>query len=115
MLIGKKKQMIEPRKNFTFRLSEEEREQVNKEAESNGLNPSEYVRELIIHGGRVDTSLKIDRRDIINQISRVGNNVNQLTHLANSERSVSNHAIMQVVGYMKEIRNLLMEVMNKWQ
>jgi hypothetical protein len=115
MLIGKKKQMIEPRRNFTVRLSEGEREQVNKDAESNGLNPSEYVRELVLHGGSVDKSLKIDRRDLINQISRVGNNVNQLTHLANSERSVSDHAIMQIVGYMKDIRNLLMEVINKWQ
>ena len=61
LLIGKQKQGIEPRKNFTVRLSETEREQVTREADYYGMKESEYVRELITHGGMVDTSfLKIE-------------------------------------------------------
>ena len=84
-------------------------------AEANGLNPSEYVRELILNGGRLDTSFAIDRRDLINQISKVGNNINQLTRLANTNKLVSDSILKQVVDLLKEIQKLMMEVIKKWR
>ena len=115
MLIGRKKQMIDPRKNFTVRLSDTERERIMQAAKENGLTPSEYLRELVLHGGKVDTTIMLDRRDLVNQISKVGNNVNQITHVANVSQTVSEYKIMQIKDYMKDIYNLLMEVLNKWQ
>ena len=47
-------QLIEPRKNFTIRLSEEEREQAEYDAKTNGMKLSDYIRYLILHGGKVD-------------------------------------------------------------
>ena len=84
-------------------------------AEANGLNPSEYIRELILNGGRLDTSFAIDRRDLINQISKVGNNINQLTRLANTNKLVSDSILKQVVDLLKEIQKLMMEVIKKWR
>ena len=49
--------MIEPRKNFTIRLSDEEREQAEYDAKANNMKLSDYVRYLILHGGRVDITL----------------------------------------------------------
>lgn len=115
MLIGRKKQMIDPRKNFTVRLSDTERERIMQAAKENGLTPSEYLRELVLHGGKVDTTLMLDRRDLVNQISKVGNNVNQITHVANASQTVNEYKIMQIKDYMKDIYNFLMEVLNKWQ
>lgn len=65
LLIGQGKQLIAARKNFTIRLSEEEREQAEYDACSNNMKLSHYVRYLIRHGGRVDTSLTYDRRDLV--------------------------------------------------
>ena len=107
--------MVEPRRNFTIRLSELEEKQMRKNAKANGLNPSEYIRELILNGGRLDTSFAIDRRDLINQISKVGNNINQLTRLANANKLVSDHILKQVVDLLKEIQKLMMEVVKKWR
>ena len=56
-LIGRGKQLIEPRKNFTIRLSDEEREQVGHDARVNNMKASDYVRYLITHADKVDTSL----------------------------------------------------------
>ena len=107
--------MIEPRRNFTIRLSELEEKQMKLDAEKNGLNPSEYVRELILHGGSIDTSFALDRRNLINQISSVGNNINQLTRLANTNKLVSDSILKQVVDLLKEIQKLMMEVIKKWR
>ena len=107
--------MVEPRRNFTIRLSELEEKQMKLDAETNGLNPSEYVRELILHGGAIDTSFALDRRNLINQISSVGNNINQLTRLANTNRLVSDSILKQVVDLLKEIQKLMMEVIKKWR
>lgn len=115
MLIGRKKQMIDPRKNFTVRLSDLERERIMQAAKENGLTPSEYFRGLVLHGGKVDTTLMLDRRDLVNQISKIGNNLNQIAHVANASQTVSEYKIMQIKDYMKDIYNLLMEVLNKWQ
>ena len=43
MLIGRGRQLIEPRKNFTIRLSDEEREQAEYDAATNGMKLSDYV------------------------------------------------------------------------
>ena len=107
--------MVEPRRNFTIRLSELEEKQMKLDAEANGLNPSEYVRELILHGGSIDTSFALDRRNLINQISSVGNNINQLTRLANTNKLVSDSILKQVVDLLKEIQKLMMEVIKQWR
>ena len=57
--IGRRGQLIEPRKNFTIRLSDEEREQAEYDARVNNMKVSDYVRYLITHGGRVDTTLAV--------------------------------------------------------
>lgn len=83
IFIGRRGQLIEPRKNFTIRLSDEEREQAEYDARTNNMKVSDYVRYLILHGGRVDTKLAHDRRDLISQISGLCNNYNQMTRVAN--------------------------------
>lgn len=115
MIISRKKQMTEPRRNFTVRLSEKEEMLMKAAADANGLQASEYVRELILHGGTVDTSAATDRRDLINQVSKVGNNINQLTRLANTDKKADDYILSRVSGYLQELMKLMMEVLRKWQ
>jgi len=115
LLIGRGKQFIEPRKNFTIRLSDEEREQAEYDAKANNMKLSDYVRYLILHGGRVDTSFVNDRRDLIRQISGLCNNYNQMTRNANGCGYVFDHTMKEANCLMKQIKEKMKEVAGKWQ
>ena len=115
MLIGRKGQLIEPRKNFTIRLSDEEREQAEYDAKSNNMKLSDYVRYLILHGGRMDKTLAYDRRDLIRQISGLCNNYNQMTRTANRCGYVLDSTMRTGNHLLEQIKDLLQEVGNRWQ
>lgn len=115
MLIGRGKQLIEPRKNFTIRLSDEEREQAEYDAGVNNMKVSDYVRYLITHGGRADTSFASDRRDLIRQISGLCNNYNQMTKIANGCGYVFNSTMKDANHLMKQIKEKMKELAGKWQ
>ena len=113
--IGRGKQLIEPRKNFTIRLSEEEREQAECDAAANGMKLSDYVRYLIVHGGTVDSTRARDRQNLIRQISGLCNNYNQMTKVANGCGYVFNSTLKESNQLMEQIRELVREVIIKWQ
>ena len=115
MLIGRGKQLIEPRKNFTIRLSDEEREQVGHDARVNNMKASDYVRYLITHGGRLDTSFASDRRELIRQISGLCNNYNQMTKIANGGGYVFDSTMKDANHLMKQIKEKMKELAGKWQ
>lgn len=113
--IGRKGQLIEPRKNFTIRLSDEEREQAEQDARVNNMKVSDYVRYLITHGGRVDTMLTRDRRDLIHQISGLCNNYNQMTRVANGCGYVFDSTMKNGNQLIEQIKEKLQEVVSRWQ
>ena len=115
MLIGRGKQLVEPRKNFTIRLSDKEREQAERDAKSSNMKLSDYVRYLVLHGGRVDTTLVCDRRDLIRRIAGLCNNYNQMTKTANGCGYVLDGTMEIANGLLAQIKELLQEVMDKWQ
>ena len=115
MLIGRRGQSIESRKNFTIRLSDEEREQAEHDAQTNNMKLSDYVRYLIVHGGRVDTTLAYDRRDLIRQIAGLCNNYNQMAKTANGCGYVLDSTMKAANRLMEQIKENLQEVANKWQ
>lgn len=113
--IGRRGQLIEPRKNFTIRLSDEEREQAEYDARANNMKVSDYVRYLITHGGRVDTTLVRDRRDLIRQISGLCNNYNQMTRTANGCGYVFDSTMKNGNQLIEQIKEKLQEVVSRWQ
>ena len=80
-----------------------------------GMKESEYVRELITHGGMVDTSLAEDRRNLINQISRTGNNYNQMVRIANGCGYITNSTMQKCNELFAEIKEAFQEVMRRWR
>ena len=113
--MGRNRQGIEPRKNYTVRLSEKEQRTLAQKAGECGMKPSQYIRKLITEGGMVDMSLPEQRRDLINQIARIGNNVNQIAHRANADRWISEWSVKRVEDHLKEIHDLMKEVLAKWR
>lgn len=107
--------MIEPRKNFTIRLSDEERKRAEYDAKANGMKLSDYVRYLILHGGRLDTELVRDRKNLIGQISGLCNNYNQMTRVANGCGYVFDSTMQNGNRQLEQIKELLREVVVGWQ
>ena len=113
--MGRSRQGIEPRKNFTVRLSAKEHRLLEQKAQACGMNPSWYIRQLISNGGMVDVTLPEQRRDLINQISRIGNNINQIAHRANADGWISEWDVERVIAKMEEVKELMREVAGRWQ
>ena len=113
--MGKNRQGVKPRKNYTVRLSEQEQKTLLKKAGECGMKPSQYIRKLITEGGMVDMSLPEQRRDLINQIARIGNNVNQIAHRANADGWISEWDVERVIAKMEEVKELMREVAGRWQ
>ena len=103
--MGRNRQGIEPRKNYTVRLSEQEQKTLTQKAGECGMKPSQYIRKLITEGGMVDVSLPEQRRDLINQI----------VHRANEDKWISEWSVKRVEDNLKEIQNLMKEVLAKWR
>ena len=115
MLISRMRQMTEPRRNFTLRLSEEERFRLDTDAKNNQMSPSDYLRNLIMHGGTVDTTRARDRRDFINQVSAIGNNINQYVRLANTLHETTSSNTNLIFYKMQDLESLMREVVINWQ
>jgi len=115
MLIGRGKQLIEPRKNFMIRLSEEERRQAEHDARASNMKASDYVRYLITRAGKADTSFAYDRRDLIRQISGLCNNYNQMTKTANGCGYVFDSTMKDANHLMEQIKEKMKELADKWR
>ena len=113
--MGRNRQGVKPRKNYTVRLSEQEQKTLTQKAGECGMKPSQYIRKLITEGGMVDVSLPEQRRDLLNQIARIGNNVNQIAHRANADKWISEWSVKSVEENLKEIQKLMGEVLAKWR
>ncbi len=115
MLIERGKQLIEPRKNFMIRLSEEERRQAEHDARSSNMKASDYVRYLITHAGKADTSFAYDRRDLIRQISCLCNNYHQMTKTTNGCGYVFDNTMKDANYLMEQIKEKMKELADKWR
>ena len=88
---------------------------MEQKASACGMNSSRYIRQLISNGEMVDVTLPEQRRDFINQIARIGNNINQIAHSANAVGWISERDVEQVIAKMEEVKELMREVAGRWQ
>ena len=90
-------------KHFNFRVNEKEYNKIKSKIEKSELNTSEYLlktamnKEIIVIDGL---------EEIIMQLRKIGNNINQLTKLCNQGR-ITNLNLEDVKKEMKSIWQLL--------
>ncbi len=90
-------------KHFNFRVNEKEYNKIKSKIEKSELNTSEYLlktamnKEIIVIDGL---------EEIIMQLRKIGNNINQLTKLCNQGR-ITNINLEDVKKEMKSIWQLL--------
>lgn len=69
---------------ITVCLTKIEKLALSKRAEKAGLNLSDYGRQMILTG-RVQARLSAQENETLNQVARLGNNLNQIAHKANAD------------------------------
>ncbi len=99
----------------SFKLSEDELGFLNGCAKLVRMNRSEYIRELVKSAGQPDTTFAKDRSNFIRQITGIATNVNQVAKLANTRGYVLFSDVSELKGSLKEITELMGEVLRKWQ
>ena len=99
--------MVEKKQNknrhFNFRVNEKEYNKIKNKIEKSKLNTSEYLLRTAMHK---DIIVVNGLKEIIIQLRKMGNNINQLTKLCNQGR-LTNINLEDVKKEMKSIWQLL--------
>jgi hypothetical protein len=109
---NKKKSDI--RVNQTVRLNSYEKSCLRIGAATAGMNESEFIRSLIVHGNVDKDNLK-DRQNLIRQISGVATNINQVVHRINGQQRYYFSDGEELKKQLKRLQDLMKEVLNLWR
>lgn len=74
-------------------LVDEEKQLLVKNAYELGLSQSEYVRQLIVYGGLIGRQWTMDEdqgKQLLYELNRIGNNLNQIAYNTNAKKYASN-------------------------
>ncbi len=87
--MGRPKSRQAPRTTMSIRVLELERRQIEEKAMAIGLAASAYIRTMALDGGNVDTTIHEDRQKLMHELSAIGNNINQIARMANTNLFIS--------------------------
>ena len=88
-------------KKLSLRLSEKEYKRITRRAKSCGLTKSAYVRQLII-GYKPRESPPADYFSMTRELKEIGNNLNQLTFVANATGLIDEAAYYEEVVRLRD-------------
>lgn len=100
--------MLKRNKQVIIRLTESEYAALREKADAAGLKVSPLIRRLI-EGCEVRPRPPDSYKDLARELSAIGNNINQITHLANSTGYVSRAQIEQLTSLMAQVWQLVQE------
>lgn len=95
-------------KKCTFRMTEREYAEMHRKAEIAGLKIEPFLRSLL-SGCEIRPRPPDSYKDLARELSAIGNNINQITHLANSTGYVSRAQIEQLTSLMAQVWQLVQE------
>ena len=103
------------RKNFiATRLNDAEMHHFLVLLEQSGCSRYELLRRLIM-GAELKKIPDTDLRELSRSIDRIGNNINQITHLANARGYVQDGVLEEVRLLQKQIVAEVKGVKQRWQ
>lgn len=74
-----------------------------------GMTPSAYIRTMLLESGNVDTTIRDDRQKLLNELSAIGNNINQIARMANTNVFISKSDVQDVKEQLRQIQQLLLQ------
>lgn len=107
--MGRPKSRQAPRTTMSIRVSERERRQIEEKAMATGLAASAYIRTVALDDGNVDTTIQEDRQKLMHELSAIGNNINQIARMANTNLFISKSDVQDVKEQLRQIQRLLMQ------
>ncbi|RHP24865.1 plasmid mobilization relaxosome protein MobC [Clostridium sp. AF34-13] len=84
MCMGRPKSRQAPRTTLSIRVSERERKQIEEKAAVTGMAASAYIRTMALEGENVDITIHENRQKLMHELSAIGNNINQIARMANT-------------------------------
>ena len=91
------------------RLSEKEKEHLKSQAAACALKMEPYIRKLIM-GKEVRPRPPDEYGTLLREINAIGNNINQIAHIANAEQHISESKINEVLHLQNEIMRMVRSV-----
>lgn len=91
------------------RLSEKEKEHLKSQAAACALKMEPYIRKLIM-GKEVRPRQPDEYVKLLREINAIGNNINQIAHIANAEQHISESKINEVLHLQNEIMRMVRSV-----
>lgn len=92
-----------------FMVNKDEREVINNKMDILGVtNMAEYLRRMCIYGYMIEVDMQ-PLNAITTELSRIGNNINQIARRANETGNLYIEDIEQVSADLKEMKNYLKE------
>ena len=90
-------------KTLTIRLTESEKMMIEKKASKAKLNLTEYI---ISVSSKSKISVTEDTKPLLLELKRIGNNINQIAHIANAEGTISEEKIRELKQYQNDLIRL---------
>ena len=91
------------------RLSPKEKEHLKAQAAACALKMEPYIRKLIM-GKEVRPRPPDEYIKLLREINAIGNNINQIAHIANAEQHISESKINEVLHLQNEIMRMVRSV-----
>ena len=91
-----------------FRLTPEEKKKLMAKAEEAHMSLSSYIIAL---SGSKRVVLKDDIAKLTVEISRIGNNINQIAHIGNSQKFLYKAQLNDVVKHLQEVEDLQRKIL----
>ena len=102
-----KKEIIRP-----FRMTKAEAGHLKEQAAKNHLTESAYLRFLLSQKPNDYPEIRTGLKDLVNEVNRIGNNINQITRNHNS--ALYNRSDRErLIAYMRKLNILVKEVADK--
>ena len=97
-------------KQIVIRVSEEELAQIKEKVEQSGKSQQQYIIEALTQSNIVNTD---GIKELIPELKRVGNNLNQIAHALNGSRYYSYNLITENQKELTEIWQSLKQFLQK--
>jgi len=91
-------------KTIAAKVPDELAEAVRKTAEANGITVSTLIKQALTDATIRDASVE---REILHQLHRIGNNLNQIARRCNARRVVDRQTLEALLRVEKELKELL--------
>ncbi len=95
----------EREKQISVRINQQEYDMILEKMKSVGTNDkSAYMRKMLIDGYVISYDFK-EVRQLLSELGRIGNNINQIARHANQNNAISQDAVEETHQLMKEIKH----------